>query len=261
MKSSNPAIKPELFSRSGRDFLSRTNDMQMTIEGAVQKTGILLALLVLSAGFVWSLAYKTAGFEGVPAMVANPGMLNPWMMGGAIGGLVLAFATIFKPVWAPYTAPGYAIVEGLFLGAISAFFELRYPGIVMQATLLTFGTLVTLLMAYRAGVIRATEKFKSIVVMATGAIAITYIFSMILGFFGVPMSFLHDSSPLSIGISLVVVTVAALNLILDFDMIEQGASQRAPKYMEWYSAFSLMVTLVWLYLEFLKLLSKINSKD
>jgi len=261
MRTSNPALKPELFRRSGAGIFGQTNSDVMTVDGAVQKTGILAFLLILSAGFVWTQAFKATGYDGAPAMLANPGMLTPWMVGGAIGGLILAFATAFKPHWAMYTAPAYAVVEGLFIGGISSFMELRFPGIVMQASLLTMGTLVTMLMAYKAGVLRATEKFRSVVVMATGAIAVTYLVSMIMGFFGVQMSFLHDSSPLSIGISLVVIVVAALNLILDFDLIEEGAAQSSPKYMEWYSGFALMVTLVWLYIEFLRLLSKLNSRD
>ena len=259
MKSSNPALKQDLFSSSG--FMSRTAQDHMTVDGAVQKTGILVALICLSAGFVWSQIFSAAGLESVPALQQGQSLAYTASTIGVFGGLILALATIFKPVWAPYTAPAYAVLEGLALGGISSIFEMKFPGIVVQATLLTFGTLVTMLMAYKAGVIQATEKFRSVVVRSTGAIAFTYLASMILGFFGVQMSFLHDSSPLSIGISLVVIVVAAMNLILDFDMIEKGASQRAPKHMEWYSAFSLILTLVWLYLEFLRLLSKLNSRD
>ncbi|MFK7825285.1 MAG: Bax inhibitor-1/YccA family protein [Oligoflexales bacterium] len=261
MRTSNPALRTDTFVDAARGVLRGNSSDVMSIDGAINKTGILAFILVCSAAFVWSLAYKTTGYDGTPAILQNPGMIYPWMIGGAIGGLVLAIATSFKPVWAPYTAPGYAVVEGFFIGGISALMELRFPGIVMQASFLTMGTLVCMVMAYKAGLIRATEKFRSCVVMATGGIFFLYLMSFVLSFFGVQMNFMHDSSPLSIGISLVVVVVAALNLILDFDLIETGARQGAPKYMEWYSGFALLVTLVWLYVEFLRLLSKINSRD
>ncbi|NRA43845.1 MAG: Bax inhibitor-1/YccA family protein [Oligoflexales bacterium] len=261
MRTSNPALKTDTFMDSARGVLRGDSSDVMTIDGSVNKTGILAFLLVCSAAFVWSLAYKTTGYGSAPAIMQNPGIVSPWMIGGALGGLVLAFATIFKPVWAPYTAPGYAILEGFFIGGISATMELRFPGIVMQASFLTMGTLVSMVMAYKAGLIKATAKFRSGMMMALGGIFFLYIMSFILSLFGVNMSFMHDSSPLSIGISLVVVVVASLSLILDFDLIETGARQRAPKHMEWYGAFALIVTLVWLYVEFLRLLSKINSRD
>ena len=261
MRTSNPALRPDIFSRTAKDLWGRSRSELMTVDGVIQKTSILAALLIFSAGFVWSLAFKTVGYEGLPAMASNPGMLKPWILGGGLGGFLLAIVTSFKVEWSPFTAPAYAIVEGLALGGLSAFMELRFPGIVVQAALLTMGTLVTMLLAYRAGVIQVTEKFRSVVIMATGGIAVAYLMSMILGWFGADMSFMRDSSPLSIGISLVVIVVAALNLILDFSTIEQGASRGAARYMEWYAAFGLVVTLVWLYVEFLRLLSKLNSKD
>jgi len=174
--------------------------------------------------------------------------------------LALALITIFKKEWSPFTAPMYALVEGVFLGAISALFNAKFPGIVFQAVLLTFGTLFALLFAYRSGVIKATENFKLGVVAATGGIALLYLASFVLGFFNINVPVIHDSSWLGIAFSLFVVVVAALNLVLDFDFIETGVAQRAPKYMEWYGAFGLMVTLVWLYVEFLRLLSKIQQR-
>ena len=192
------------------------------------------------------------------------GAVNPsiglYVWGGALSGFVIALATIFKKTWAPVTAPLYAIAQGFFLGAISAMYEARFNGIVMQAVLLTFGTLFALLFAYRSGLIKATENFKLGVVAATGGIALVYLASIVLGFFGVQIPMIHESGIVGIGFSLFVVVIAALNLVLDFDFIENATEKGAPKYMEWYGAFGLMVTLVWLYLEFLRLLSKLQSR-
>jgi uncharacterized YccA/Bax inhibitor family protein len=190
----------------------------------------------------------------------DPGALLTWLGIGVGGGFVLALLTIFVKKWAPVLAPLYAALEGLALGSVSALYESRYPGIVFQAVALTFGTLAALLVAYKTRAIKATENFKLGVVAATGAIALVYLLSFVLGMFGMPVGFMHSNGWLGIGISLVVVFVAALNLVLDFDFIEQGANQGAPKYMEWYGAFGLMVTLVWLYLEILRLLSKLNRR-
>jgi len=227
-------------------------DQVMTINGTVNKTGILLLLTVLTAAFAWS---QTLGADGQIA----PGAMI-YAIGGAIGGLVLAVVTVFKKEWSPVTAPMYALVEGFFLGAISAVFEARFPGIVFQAVLLTFGTLFALLVAYRSGLIKVTENFKLGVVAATGGIALLYLASFVLSFFNINVPVIHEASWLGIAFSLFVVVVAALNLVLDFDFIENGAAARAPKYMEWYGAFGLMVTLVWLYVEFLRLLSKLQSR-
>jgi uncharacterized YccA/Bax inhibitor family protein len=184
----------------------------------------------------------------------------PLMGIGLVGGLVVAMVTIFKKEWSPITAPIYSLLEGLALGGISAMFEHRYPGIAIQAVGLTFGTLFVLLIAYHSRVIRVTEKFKLGVVAATGGIAVFYLVQFVLGFFGVRFTAINGSGLLGIGFSVVVVIVAALNLVLDFDFIESGVSAGAPKYMEWYGAFGLIVTLVWLYLEILRLLSKINGR-
>lgn len=253
MRSGNPALNQNTFLDAGSGSVVGGDTGTMTINGTVNKTGFLLFLAVLTAAFAWN---QTIGTDGSLA----PGA-KLYMWGGLIGGLLFSLATIFKKEWAPVTAPAYALFEGLFLGAISAVFNAAYPGIVMQAVLLTFGTLFALLFAYRSGLIKATENFKLGVVAATGGIALVYLASIVLRMFGKDIPMIHESGVLGIGFSLVVVVVAALNLVLDFDFIEQGSEQGAPKYMEWYGAFGLMVTLVWLYIEFLRLLSKLQSRD
>ena len=240
MRTANPVLNANIFA-----VPSEGNTM--TINGTVNKTGILLFLAVVGAAWTWNLFTTSANY-------------TPWMIAGAIGGFVTAIITIFKKDWAMITAPIYAFLEGLFLGGISAVLNARFPGIVIQAVGLTFGTLACLLVAYRSGIIRATENFKLGVVAATGGIALLYLVSIVLGFFGVQIPMIHGSGPVGIGFSLFVVVIAALNLVLDFDFIEQGAEKGVPKYMEWYAAFGLMVTLVWLYLEILRLLSKLNSR-
>jgi uncharacterized YccA/Bax inhibitor family protein len=216
----------------------------------------MLAIVLFAAAFTWR---KFMG--GIDP--ANPGVMPSgimiWTMVGAIGGLITALITTFSPRRAAMTAPIYAVFEGLFLGAVSAMFEAKFPGLVMRAVSLTFGVFFIMLLLYRSGTVRVTDKFRTIIMAATGGIALVYLISFVVGMFGVNVSFLHDSSPLSIGISLFVVAIAALNLILDFDMITQGANARAPKYMEWFGAFGLMVTLIWLYLEMLRLLSKLAA--
>jgi uncharacterized YccA/Bax inhibitor family protein len=227
----------------------------MTIQGTVNKTGLLLLLVLLSATWIWS-----RFFGALEPSQSLPG-IAPWMFGGAIGGFVVALVTIFKKSWAGVTGPIYALLEGLFLGGISAIFEARYPGIVIQAVSLTFGTLLVLLVAYTSRVIRPSENFKLGIVAATGGIALVYVASFVLGLFGVSMPYIHGNGLIGIGFSLFVVVIAALNLVLDFDFIENGASQGAPKYMEWYAAFGLMVTLIWLYIEILRLLAKLRSRN
>ncbi|MCF8381235.1 MAG: Bax inhibitor-1/YccA family protein [Bacteroidales bacterium] len=245
-RSANPALNKNTFINAERV----SSDGVMTIQGTVNKVFIMLFLVLLAASYTWK-------FMATQDLVA----LKTYMIGGAIGGFIVAIITVFKKTWAPYTAPIYAVLEGLFLGGISAVFEAQYPGIVMNAVALTFGTLFALLFAYKSGRIKVTENFKLGVVAATGGIAFVYLFSFIMGMFGVPLGFIHGNGILSIIISLVVVVVAALNLVLDFDFIESGAEAGAPKYMEWYGAFGLIVTLVWLYIEFLRLLSKISSRN
>jgi uncharacterized YccA/Bax inhibitor family protein len=257
-KTSNPALSSKSFGgfvgarAAGAQAAAgaKPDAAAMTIQGTVDKTAILLAVLIFTAIWPWKLFFDSR----------NPELLLPWLGIGAIGGFVIALMTIFKKTWAPVTAPIYAACEGLVLGSTSALFELRYPGIVLKSVALTFGVLLTLLIAYRTGAIRATPGFRRGVIAATGAIVLVYIGSAVMGLFGVNVGFIQSSSPLSIGISLVVVGVAALNLVLDFDLIEQGSKLGAPKYMEWYGAFALMVTLVWLYLEILRLLAKLNDR-
>ena len=257
IRSGNPALKESTFLDLGSGTVVSRDAGAMTLNGTVNKTGILLLLSVLTAAFAWTQSVVT-GPDGT-AMVA-PGV-TIYALGGAIGGFIRAMVTVFKKTWSPVTAPLYALVEGFFLGAISAVFELKYPGIVFQAVVLTFGTLGALLAAYRSGLIRATENFKLGVVAATGGIALVYLVSMGLRLFGKDIPLIHESGLVGIGFSLFVVVIAALNLVLDFDFIESGVEAGAPKYMEWYGAFGLMVTLVWLYIEFLRLLAKLQSRD
>jgi uncharacterized YccA/Bax inhibitor family protein len=252
MKTSNPALGQNTFrgmTGYGGGLTDATN--RMTLNGTVNKTGLLLILVLIGAMFSWS---HFSGPASIPAMA-------PLALGGAIGGLILGLITSFKKTWAPVTAPLYALVEGVFIGALSAIFEMRYPGIVVQAVGLTFGTMAALLLAYRSGLIRATEKFKLGIVAATGGVMLLYLANMAMSFFGHPIGFINGHSTIGIVFSGVVVVIAALNLILDFDMIETGVNGGAPKYMEWYGAFALVVTLVWLYLELLRLLSKMQSRN
>ena len=252
MRSGNPALNQNTFLDVGTGHVSVGSAEAMSIEGTVNKTAFLLVLTLISAMYTWRLY---TGPESIPALM-------PYVWGGAIGGLVLALVTAFKKQWAMYTGPMYALLEGLFVGAVSAVFEARFPGIVMQAVGLTFGVLAALLIAYRSRLIPVTENFKLGVVAATGGIMLLYLVNIgarLLGFEG--MGFIHDSGMLGIGFSVFVVIVAALNLVLDFDFIESGVEQGAPKYMEWYGAFARVVTLIWLYLEILRLLSKLQSRD
>ena len=255
MRSGNPALKDSTFLDLGTGTLVQNDAGAMSLNGTVNKTAMLLVLTLLGALFTWS-QFSAAMAAG------NPGAVMPYVWGGAIGGLIVALVTVFKKQWAPVTAPIYAVLEGLFLGAVSAMFELRFPGIVMQAVGLTFGTMAALLMAYRSGLIKATENFKLGVVAATGGIALLYLVNIGMRLFGFEgMGFIHESSLIGIAFSGFVVVIAALNLVLDFDFIEKGVEQGAPKYMEWYAAFGLLVTLIWLYLEMLRLLSKLQSRN
>ena len=252
MRSGNPALKESTFLDLNSGTVVTGDGTTMTLNGTVNKTALLLVLTLAGALYTWNLFFASNG-------TAN---LMPYILTGAIGGFVVAMVTIFKKTWAPVTAPLYAGLEGVFIGAISAMFELKFPGIVMQAVGLTFGTLAALLMAYRSGLIKVTENFKLGVVAATGAIFLLYLVNMGMRLFGFEgMGFIHDSGWLGIGFSAVVVVIAALNLVLDFDFVEKGVEQNAPKYMEWYAAFGLLVTLIWLYLEMLRLLSKLQSRN
>jgi uncharacterized YccA/Bax inhibitor family protein len=244
LRSNNPVLKEKVF--AGAIPTGET----MTIQGTVNKTGLLLLFVVVTAAWTWGLSHSD-----------TPEAAFPWMIGGLIGGLVVAMVTIFKNQWAPITAPVYALLEGLVLGGISAIFEKSYPGIAVQAISLTFGVLFVLLLAYKFRIVQATRGFKLGVIAATGGIMVVYLINIAMGlFFHSQMSFLNAATPLGIGVSLFVVIIASLNLILDFDMIETGARMGAPKYMEWYGAFGLMVTLIWLYLEILRLLGKMRRR-
>ena len=239
MNSSNPTLSPSIFQNAG------TSDNPMTLQGTVNKTGVLLALLFATAMFTWRM--------GAAAM--------PLVWGGFFIGLIACLVTCFKKEWSAVSAPVYALAEGLVLGGISAMYEAQFHGIVLQAVLLTVGTLLGMLALYTMRIIQPTQKFMMGVAAATTGIALTYFIGFILSMFGVQMGFLYGTSLFSIGFSVVVVIVAALNLIMDFAMIDQGVRDRAPKYMEWYAGFGLLVTLVWLYLEILRLLSKLARRD
>ena len=223
----------------------------MTLEGTVNKTGILLVCVMATAWWTWRQFLHSRNIADVA----------PWMLIGFLGGFAFAMVTVFKKEWSPVTAPIYALLEGLVLGGLSALMELRYPGIAIQAVGLTFGTLLVLLMAYRSGLIPVTQKLRMGIVAATGGIMVFYLLQMLLGFFGITFTSINGGGFIGIAFSLFVVAIAALNLVLDFDFIERGVQYGAPKYMEWYGAFGIIVTLVWLYLEILILLSKLRSRN
>jgi len=229
-----------------------THENAMTIRGTLNKFGFLFLMVMGTAFYAWK-------------EFAGGGNVTPLIIIGAFGGLGVAILLIFKKEWAPYLAPAYALLEGLFVGAISATYNYAFaekaPNLVINAVGLTFGTAIAMYLLYSFKIIRATEKFKAIVITATAGIAIFYLLTWVLGFFGIHFAFLHEGSAMGIGFSVLVVALAALNLILDFDMIEKGSELGAPKYMEWYGAFGLLVTIVWLYLEILRLLSKLNSRN
>jgi len=244
LRSNNPVLQEKAF--TGELAAGEA----MTIQGTVNKTGLLLLFVVVAAAWTWGLSYSE-----------TPEAAFPWMIGGALLGFATALVTVFKKTWAPISAPIYAVCEGLFLGGISAIFEKSYHGIAIQAVSLTFAVMFVMLLAYKFGIIRATRGFKLGVIAATGGIALVYLVNMVISlFFHTQMSFLYSSTPLGIGISLFIVVIAALNLIIDFDMIENAARMGTPKYMEWYGAFGLMVTLIWLYLEILRLLGRVRRR-
>jgi len=253
MKTSNPALGDETFRRLAGSGYGGTIDAadRMTLNGTVHKTGILLVCVLATAAWTWHIFLDGRDLTAVA----------PLMLLGGIGGFIAAMVTIFKKEWSPVSAPIYALLEGLFLGGTSAMFDVRYPGIGIQAVGLTFGTLFVLLLAYSTRIIRVTQKFRLGVIAATGGIMVFYLVQMVLGFFGVHFSAVNGAGTLGIGISLFIVAIAALNLVLDFDFIEQGVAYGAPRYMEWYGAFGIMVTLVWLYLEILRLLAKMRDRN
>ena len=242
LRSGNPTLNAKTF--SGFDL---TTGGTMTIMGTVNKTAFSLLLLMTTALFTWNMPLGDPRANGL-------------MIFGMIGGFILALITVFKHQWAKFTVPVYALMQGLALGGISKYFESMYPGIVNQAVMLTFGTLGALLLAYRSGIIKATENFKLGIVAATGGIAFVYMISWILSWFSISVPVIHSNSNMGILFSIGVVIIAALNLVLDFDFIEEGSEKGAPKFMEWYGAFGLLVTLIWLYLEILRLLAKLSSR-
>ncbi|EQC42996.1 Bax1 inhibitor-like family protein [Bacteriovorax sp. BSW11_IV] len=243
-RSSNPMLQTKNYNMAG------ASSDNMTITGTVNKTLILFALLLCTFIYTWN-QIMTEGLVG---------NVMPMIIGSAIFGFVLYLVTIFKKNWAPITAPVYALVEGVILGTISSMYELRMPGIVFNAVTLTFAVFAVMLLSYRWGFLKATPMFKKCVFFGTAAIGIVYLVGFIMSFFGTSIPMIHSAGPIGIGFSLFVVGLAALNLIMDFDFIEQSARMRSPKYMEWFSAFGLLITLIWLYLEILRLLSKLNKR-
>ena len=244
-KSGNPAMN--VF----QNTISIPGEGAMTERGTLNKFFLLFLLVMASATLTWK-----AFYDGVD--------IAPYTMGGAILGLITALVVIFKKEWAAYLTPVYALFEGVFLGGISAIYNNAFaktaPGIVTQAVLLTFGAVIAMYVLYRFRIIKVTEQFRSIIFIATAGIAIFYVLAIVLRLFHVDIAFIHEGSTLGIVFSLLVVGIAALNLLLDFDMIEKGVAAGAPKYMEWYGAFGLLVTIVWLYLEILRLLAKLANR-
>jgi len=241
MRSGNPVLRESTFTERSNSSLS------MTLTGVVSRSMYLLLLVAAAGAVAWTQS------------ASHPALSYPLILAGAIGGFISAMVTSFKKEWAAITAPLYAILEGLFVGGISFVMERRFPGLVLQAVLLTFCVAFALLAAYQSRIIRPSETFKAVIFGATAAIALAYVFSFVIGiFFHTSLPFIHDSGPIGVTFGLIVTVVAALNLVLDFDLIENGITSRAPKWMEWYSAFALTVTLVWLYIEILRLLSKLR---
>jgi uncharacterized YccA/Bax inhibitor family protein len=249
-KSGNPVLSEKRFTDTVLDGMV-INENAMTVRGTLNKFGFLFLMVMGTAFYSWK-------------EFTEGGNVQPLIWTGAIGGLVVALIITFKKQWAPYLAPAYALLEGLFVGAISAYYNYAFadkaPFIIVTAVGLTFGTAIAMYLLYAARIIRATQKFKAIIFTATVGIAIFYLITMVMRMFGMDVPFIHEGSTFGIIFSLFVVSIAALNLILDYDMIEQGVEAGAPKYMEWYGAFGLLVTIVWLYLEILRLLSKISSR-
>lgn len=246
-KSSNPTFSDRIL----RDYSYADADRTMTVQGAVNKVILLMALVIAGAAFTWSKFMVQAE--------TGQGIVQGWMIGGSVAGFILALVISFKKELAPFLSPIYAVCEGLCIGALSAYFELMFPGLVMRAVVLTFGVLFAMLFLYKTRMIQATQRFRAIVLAATIGIAVAYLATFIIGLFGVRTTFMFGGGALGIVISLVIVVVAALNLILDFDFVEKGADAGLPAYFEWYSAFGLMVTLIWLYIEILRLLAILAS--
>ncbi|HSD15576.1 MAG TPA: Bax inhibitor-1/YccA family protein [Flavobacterium sp.] len=257
MNSNNPFFKNKSFTNTSRYSTDNISEPQtividynetMTVQGTINKSLLMLLLLVVGAAVTWTMTMT--GY--------NPIVLT---IGGAIIGFILVLVAAFKPQYSGYLAPGYAFFEGLFIGGLSAIFEMMYPGLVIQAVGATFVTFIVCFGLYKYNVVQVTDRFRSVVVAATLAIASFYLITWLLSLFINFQPIHHGNSLMSIGISAFVIVVAALNLFLDFDQIEKGAQRNLPKYMEWFGAMGLMITLVWLYVEFLRLLSKLSSRD
>lgn len=247
MRGSNPTLREDVFQRvavTGHD-----SSASLSVNGVIMKSALLLLLLVAGAGYTWHMVLSQPG---------DPQVWMPWLLGSLVVGFVLALVISFVPRTAPFLSPVYAVAQGVLLGALSSMLNLKYPGIALQAVALTMGVFVAMLLAYRAGLIKATEKFKSVVLACTLGIMATYGITLLLGLFGVAVPYIHAAGPIGIVFSLFCVTIASLNLIIDFDFIESMQAQGAPKATEWYAAFGLLVTVIWLYIEILKLLAKLR---
>lgn len=249
MRTGNPTLSDKAFKGE-----AITKDV-MTLQGTINKTILLLFITIGIAGYI---ALRFAGplYEGSQYAMST---LTTFTTVGVVVGLIAALVTIFKKRWSPFTAPLYAVAEGVVVGSVSLLFEMKYPGIVPQAVILTFGIAFAVLFAYKTGLIKATENFKLMIFAATAGIALVYLLSFILSFFSISIPMIHDSGWMGITFSLFVVAIAALNLVLDFDFIEEAVENRAPDYMEWYGAFGILVTLIWLYFEILRLLAKLRN--
>jgi uncharacterized YccA/Bax inhibitor family protein len=258
MRTSNPTLNQSIFERA--ELESGHERSAMTVQGAAIKTLILVGIVAVTGAFIWSqLVTQEAVENGVRLVVSHS--VAGYVFAGAIVGFIVALVTTFRPQWSPVTAPLYALCEGAVLGAVSALFETIYPGIVVQAVAATIGTLVVMMTIFATGLVPVTDRFRAGVIAATGAVCLVYVASMLLGFFGVHIPYIHESGLIGVGFSVVVVIIAALNLMLDFDQIATHARYGAPKFMEWYCAFSMLVTLVWLYLEILRLLAKLRNRN
>lgn len=242
MRTANPTLTDAV-------FRNVHGSGHMSIDGTVNKSLLMTLVVLATSWFMWSLFFQ------------GNSLLIPLFWVGLIGGFITAVVTVFKKEWSPVTAPVYAGLEGFVLGGISSFLEAAYPGIVIQAVALTLGVLLALLLIYKSGLIKVTDNFKLGIFAATGAVALIYLVSFIGSFFGWQIPLIHESGPIGIAFSVIVVSIAALNLVLDFDFIERGARNGAPAFMEWYAAFGLMVTLIWLYIEILRLMTKLRSRN
>jgi uncharacterized YccA/Bax inhibitor family protein len=256
IKTSNPALGENTFRNVPGSYGTLNGGAidaasRMTLDGTINKTGLLLLCALATAAWTWYSFLQSQDLS----------VAGPMIFVGAIGGMIVGFITSFKKTWAPVTAPIYALLEGLVLGGLSAAINKAYPGIAIEAVGLTFGTLFVMLFLYRTGIIKVTQKLRIGIVAATGGIFLFYMLEWILSFFGINLTTVNGASMIGIGFSLLVVGIAALNLVLDFDFVEQGVTYGVPKYMEWYAAFGIMVTLVWLYLEILRLLAKMRSRN